>query len=134
MTSGGQSKRIRHADYAPEWHLSFDQTRLELIQLVDAGVLSIDESPSWHAALPEIPDFRPLVIAALLSLAGVMLLGTVVHPDPLRLLQSASFALAILTGFVLPTLPGPEAPLVFQAVWSTLWLPFAALFFGFAMR
>ena len=126
--------RIHHADYAPQWNLSFEQIRQELLQLEEAGVLEIDQSRSWYPYSPKDLRIGSLLRGLLISLLGFLAIHTAVPLPTSQKIKLAAFGLAMVSAHVAATLPGVNAPLVHQAVWATLWLPVSALLLGIALK
>lgn len=127
--------RIHHADYAATWNLGFDRSRLELMDLVDAGVLEIDSSLSWQTdafAGITFPSGFP-VTGVLFPLLGVVLLWLSSPSLAAQVLRLACFAAGMNIVAVFPALPGAEFPLVYQAVLTTTLLPPATLLVAAAL-
>ncbi len=135
-TARDVSSRIHHADYAPGWTLSFETTRSELIELMDDGILTVDDSLAWQSDAFRFirPAWTSLLLKGLPALLGLLLMfrfGELTRPQRMRF---GYLAVGIVLVSAVSTLPASNTPLVYQAVWCTVWLPVSALFLGLSIR
>ena len=126
--------RIHHALYAPRWELSFDRTRQELISLVDKGILDIDDTAFWHSPAYDQIVFPPAEVPKGLAfpVVGMLLLVFAGKLSRNHLIAIGCFSSAMVLQFATPFAPSPDLPLVIQAVWTTVWLPFSLILISLA--
>jgi hypothetical protein len=131
--------RIWHSTYEIStygWGLSFDKTRSEMIELVDAGALRVDDSLVWNFSALHVFDVdkRSLGGAFAFVVLGILLVGTGSQCQNGARHRITAFALGVFCVAQFPGVPASETSLVVQAVWATVFLPISSILIVIAIR